>query len=183
MLQANAYVGLGSNLGDRAAQLSAAARALADCAGLELVASSRVYETAPVGPPGQGPYLNAVLWLKSELGCRALLELLLGLEIRAGRQRDAGEVRWGPRCLDLDLLLVGDRCVDEVGLQVPHPRLHERAFVLEPLCDLAPDLRHPIMNCSIAELKSQLAESALASEVEAFDVEVWGPAELLAPGR
>lgn len=128
-----AFLGLGSNLGDRAAHLRAAVAALPD-----VVAVSPVYETAPVGGPGDQPaYLNAVVELSTSLGPRELLERGQRLEAAAERVR---EERWGPRTLDVDVLLVGDLRVDEPDLQVPHPRMGERAFVLAPLADLAPEL-------------------------------------------
>lgn len=128
-----AFLGLGSNLGDRWAHLRAAVAGLPD-----VVAVSSVYETEAVGgPPGQGPYLNAVVELDTELSPRRLLEVARRLEEVAGRVRSE---RWGPRPLDVDVLLVGDLAVDEPDLQIPHPRLWERTFVLAPLADLAPEL-------------------------------------------
>lgn len=127
-----AFLAIGSNLGDRAAHLREAVRGMPD-----VVAVSATYETDPVGGPEQGPFLNAVVELDTELTSRELLELCHRLESAAGRVRTE---RWGPRTLDVDVLLVGDEVVDEPDLQVPHPRLWERAFVLVPLADLAPDL-------------------------------------------
>ena len=125
-----AYLGLGSNLGDRQAHLRAAVAALPD-----VVAVSPVYETDPVGgPPGQGPYLNLVVALETARTPRELLELGQSLEDAAGRVR---KERFGPRTLDVDVLLVGSLCVDEPDLVVPHPRMWERRFVLAPLADLA----------------------------------------------
>ena len=133
---ARAFLGLGSNMGDRRARLSAAVSRLPD-----LVAVSPLYETAALGgPSGQGPYLNAVVELETELTARELLELGHALEAAAGRVR---EVRWGPRSLDVDVLLVGDQVVDEEDLVVPHPRMWERRFVLAPLSRLAPELVPP----------------------------------------
>jgi 2-amino-4-hydroxy-6-hydroxymethyldihydropteridine diphosphokinase len=132
-----AYLGLGSNLGDRAAMLQLAVDDLAADPAVRVVAVSRVYETAPVGGPEQDDYLNAVVAIETELGPRALLTLAQRAEERAGRVRT---VRWGPRTLDVDVLLVGDLHVDEPDLQVPHPRLRERGFVLAPMRDVAPDL-------------------------------------------
>ena len=128
-----AFLGLGSNLGDRWAHLRAAVAALPD-----VVAVSPVYETSPVGgPEDQGPYLNCVVELSTELGPRELLGVAQRLEAAAGRERHE---RWGPRTLDVDVLLVDDLTVDEPDLVVPHPRMWERRFVLTPLADLAPDL-------------------------------------------
>ncbi|MGQ0520946.1 MAG: 2-amino-4-hydroxy-6-hydroxymethyldihydropteridine diphosphokinase [Actinomycetota bacterium] len=128
-----AFLALGSNLGDRLEHLRRAVEGLPD-----VVAVSAVYETDPVGgPAGQPPYLNAVVELDTELDARRLLEAGRALEAAAGRERAE---RWGPRPLDVDVLLVGDAGVDEPDLQVPHPRMWQRAFVLVPLHDLAPDL-------------------------------------------
>jgi 2-amino-4-hydroxy-6-hydroxymethyldihydropteridine diphosphokinase len=129
-----AYLGIGSNLGQRAAHLQAAVDGLAAARGVTVVAVSPVYETEPVGGPAQPDYLNAVVAIDSELDARELLEVARALEAAAGRVR--GE-RWGPRTLDVDLLLLGDERIDEPDLVVPHPRLGERAFVLVPLADLA----------------------------------------------
>lgn len=130
---ARAFLGLGSNLGDRAGHLRRAVSGLPD-----VVAVSPLYETEPVGgPAGQGPYLNLVVELDTELSPRRLLERGQALEQAAGRVRTE---RWGPRPLDVDVLLVGSDSVDEPDLVVPHPRLWERRFVLAPLADLAPEL-------------------------------------------
>jgi len=131
-----AFIGLGSNLGDRRAHLQAAVEALR--AGGDLVGVSPLYETAPVGgPEDQGPYLNVVVELSTAAGPRELLERCRALETAAGRVRT---VRWGPRTLDADVLLVDGWEVDEADLTVPHPRLWDRRFVVRPLADLAPDL-------------------------------------------
>jgi 2-amino-4-hydroxy-6-hydroxymethyldihydropteridine diphosphokinase len=127
-----AFLGLGSNLGDRRAHLWGAVDALPD-----VVAVSPVYETDPVGGPDQGTYLNLVVELDTELTPRQLLELAGELEEAAHRVRDE---RWGPRTLDVDVLWVEGATVDEPDLVVPHPRMWERRFVLAPLRDLAPDL-------------------------------------------
>ena len=124
---------MGSNLGDRWRYLREAVAALPD-----VVAVSTVYETEPLGgPPGQGSFLNAVVQLDTELSPRQLLELAHRLEAAAGRRRVEHH---GPRTLDVDVLLVGDLVVEEPDLVVPHPRMHERRFVLRPLADLAPEL-------------------------------------------
>jgi 2-amino-4-hydroxy-6-hydroxymethyldihydropteridine diphosphokinase len=131
-----AFLGLGSNLGDRRAYLRDAVAALPD-----VVAVSRVFETAPVGgPDDQGPYLNIVVQLDTERSPRELLELCREREAAAARVR---VVRWGPRTLDVDVLWIDGVTVDEPDLIVPHPRMFERAFVLMPLRDLAPDLVPP----------------------------------------
>ncbi len=131
-----AFIGLGSNLGDRETQLVRAVEGLPD-----VVAVSRLYETEPVGgPPGQGPYLNLVVELDTQLGPRGLLDVARRLEDVAGRRRG---VRFGPRTLDVDVLLVGDQVVDDEDLVVPHPRMWQRRFVVDPLAELAPELVPP----------------------------------------
>ena len=129
-----AFVGLGANLGKREATIRAAIAALAKDDGIEVVAVSTLRETEPVGVGPQPRYLNGVAELNTSLRPRALLDRLLATEQRFGRVRVPGE--HGPRTLDLDLLLYGDEQIDEPGLTVPHPRLHEREFVLEPVAEL-----------------------------------------------
>ena len=136
-----AYVGLGANLGDRERTLRAAVDALGAEDGVEVVAVSTLRETDPVGVGDQPRFLNGVAELGTTLTARELLGRLLAIEQRFGRVRVPGE--HGPRTLDLDLLLYGDAQLDEPGLTVPHPRLHERRFVLEPLAELAPGLVVP----------------------------------------
>jgi 2-amino-4-hydroxy-6-hydroxymethyldihydropteridine diphosphokinase len=137
-----AYVALGSNLGDREATLRAAVERLGGAPGIEVVAVSRLRETDPVGPVQDQPrFLNGAVALETTLSARALLARLLEVERELGRTREGPQ--GGPRTLDLDLLLYGEERIDEPGLRVPHPRLHERPFVLEPLADLGwrPDSR------------------------------------------
>jgi 2-amino-4-hydroxy-6-hydroxymethyldihydropteridine diphosphokinase len=131
-----AYVGFGGNLGDPASTLRAAAAELGRRAG-RVRAASPVYRSAPVGVTNQPPFLNAVASLDTPLSADALLDVLLAIEAEQGRVRD---VRWGPRTLDLDLLWFDGELRDDPRLTLPHPRAHEREFVLRPLCDLAPDL-------------------------------------------
>jgi 2-amino-4-hydroxy-6-hydroxymethyldihydropteridine diphosphokinase len=136
-----AYVGLGANLGDREQTLRAAVDALAGEAGIDVIAVSTLRETEPVGVGEQPLFLNGVAELETTLTARELLERLLAIEQRFGRVRTPGA--HGPRTLDLDLLLHGDDVIEEPGLTVPHPRVHERRFVLEPLAELAPGLFVP----------------------------------------
>jgi 2-amino-4-hydroxy-6-hydroxymethyldihydropteridine diphosphokinase len=131
-----AYVGFGGNLGDPAKTLRAAAADLGRRAG-HLAAASPVYRSDPVGLTDQPPFLNAVAAIDTELDPDALLDVLLAVEAEHGRVRD---VRWGPRTLDLDLVSFDDVMRDDPRLTLPHPRAHEREFVLRPLCDIAPDL-------------------------------------------
>jgi len=138
-----AFLGLGSNVGDRWQHLRTATAKLPD-----LIRISPVYETDPVGPPGQGPYLNMVVELSTDRSPRQLLAVARAAEDAAGRVRT---IRWGPRTLDVDVLLVGDQYVNDPDLVVPHPRMWDRPFVLIPLADLAPDLvgdRRPETNGS-----------------------------------
>ena len=152
-----AYVGVGANLGERERTIRRAIEMLAAQPGVELVAVSRLRETEPwgPGPVEQPPYLNGAVALETELGPRDLLELLLDVEQSLGRDRST-EVRFGPRTLDLDLLVHGDLVRDEPGLTLPHPRLHERPFALEPLADLDPQLVVPGRG-TVSELLASLA--------------------------
>ena len=135
-----AYVGLGANLGDREATISRAVELL-DNDAVRVLAVSSLRETDPVGYVDQPRFLNGAAAVETELGPRALLDRLLEIERELGRTREGS--RYGPRTIDLDLLVYGDEVVDEPGLTVPHPRLQERRFALEPLADLDPDLVIP----------------------------------------
>lgn len=146
---ATAYIALGSNLGDRRAHLTGALAALVALPGGEVVAVSPLFETAPVGPPPQGAYLNAAARLETRLDPQELLGRLHEIERAAGRVR--GE-RDAARTLDLDLLLFGDRKLDVPGLCVPHPRMHQRSFVLEPLRRIAAGVVHPVLGEAIETL-------------------------------
>jgi 2-amino-4-hydroxy-6-hydroxymethyldihydropteridine diphosphokinase len=134
-----AYVGIGANLGSREVTIRHAIALLDEARGVEVVAVSSLRETMPWGPVEQPAFLNGAVALETELEPQELLEALLEVERRLGRDRDAATAeRWGPRVIDLDLLLYGELVVDLPGLRVPHPRLHERRFALEPLAELAP---------------------------------------------
>jgi 2-amino-4-hydroxy-6-hydroxymethyldihydropteridine diphosphokinase len=138
---ARAYVGLGSNLGDREASIHAALDRLRATPGIEIVAVSSFRETEPVGYLAQPRFVNAAAAVETELTPRELLDALLAVERSLGRTREGP--RYGPRTIDLDLLLYGDESLREPGLAVPHPRLHERAFALTPLAELDPALVVP----------------------------------------
>ncbi len=149
------YIGLGANLGDRQAGISTALRELAALPTIEIVRTSSLYETAPVGITDQPLFLNRVAAVRSTLSPRALLNALLHLENQMGRTRT---VRWGPRVIDLDLLLYGDTQIAERNLTVPHPHLRERGFVLIPLAEIAPDLRLPGDEITVSDLARQAGE-------------------------
>ena len=144
-------IGVGSNLGDRAAQIASAVQMLAETEGVSLQADSSLIETAPVGGVAQGPYLNGAVVIHSTLSPEAVLERLHAIERAHGRVRP-DPVRWGPRTMDLDLLLYGEHVSQEGAPCVPHPRMHERLFVLEPLAEIAPEMRHPLLCRWIREL-------------------------------
>ncbi len=136
-MTARAYLALGSNLGDRLAHLQLAVDALAGSPGVRVLAISRVYETAPVGGPPQDAYLNAVVAIETDLTPHELLHRCQQIEQLAARERTE---RWGPRTLDVDVLLFDGTRLDTDDLTIPHPRMWERGFVLAPLRDVAPDL-------------------------------------------
>lgn len=145
------FIGLGSNMGDRQGWLEAALVKLATIPDLTLKQRSSLYETEPIGPP-QDSYLNLVQEASSCLGAPELLGNLLRIEVELGRVR---EQKWGPRNIDLDLLLFGEEVIDLPGLKVPHPELHRRGFVLVPLAEIAPELIHPVLGLSVTELAVQ----------------------------
>ena len=150
-----AAIGLGANLGDAAGSVRAAIDALVGLPGTALQAVSRFYRTPAWGVTAQPDFINAVAVLETELEARSLLDALLAIEREHGRVRVDGE-RWGPRTLDLDLLLYGDAVIDAPGLRVPHPHLHERAFALLPLLEIWPDVAIP----GVASVRDCAAEMA-----------------------
>ena len=155
-MPAPASIALGSNQGDRRAHIGSALRAVGALPGTSLIAASNLYETAPIGmPAGEPSFLNAAAVIRTDLPPRDLLKHLLRIEREHGRTRTPGE-RWGSRTLDLDLLTYADRVISEPCLIIPHPRLHERLFVLEPLASIAPDLVIPTLSRTARELLEEL---------------------------
>jgi len=144
------FIGLGSNLGDREANIKAAIDLLNKNTAIDVEKVSSFIETIPEGgPEKQPPYLNGVAGLNTMLPAGSLLNEMLAIEKKLGRKRT---VPWGPRTMDLDLLLYGQQIIDEVNVKVPHPRMHKRLFVLQPLAEIAPDIVHPILKKTIKEL-------------------------------
>lgn len=152
-----AYIAVGSNLGPRHATIHAGLRDLARVPGVRVVRVSSLIQTDPVGPPNQGPYLNGAAELSTDLAPIDLLHAMLAVERLHGRDRSSGE-RWGARTLDLDLLLYDDLAIDEPGLTLPHPRMHERDFVLRPLAEIAAGRRAYVRSPGslLAELRGPL---------------------------
>ena len=144
-----AYLGLGSNLGDREGNIRRALELLAAHPETRVVRVSSFHETEPVGPPGQGMYMNAAAAVTTRLTAEGLLVLCQEIEEALGRVRT---VKWGPRTIDLDILLFGESVIDTGRLKVPHPLMHERRFVLEPLSEVAPDLVHPVLGMTVREM-------------------------------
>jgi 2-amino-4-hydroxy-6-hydroxymethyldihydropteridine diphosphokinase len=156
-------IGLGSNVGDRSGHLHAAIGGIGTLQHTTVLAISDLIETLPVGPVPQGPYVNAAAVVRTALTPRDFLDAMLEIERSRGRDR-ALEQRWGPRTLDLDLLLYADQVIDEPGLTVPHPHLHQRRFVLAPLAQIAPGWRIPGLDRTVSMLLAELDRSEAVQE-------------------
>jgi 2-amino-4-hydroxy-6-hydroxymethyldihydropteridine diphosphokinase len=146
------FIGLGSNLGDRQANLNRAVQLISQ--GLPVLATSSLYQTEPAGLKDQPDFLNSVAHVDTDATAGKLLKILGGIEMLMGRERP---FTGAPRVIDLDLLFFGDAIISQPGLEVPHPRLHQRAFVLVPMAEIAPDFVHPVLHKSMRELLAGLA--------------------------
>jgi 2-amino-4-hydroxy-6-hydroxymethyldihydropteridine diphosphokinase len=162
MQRHHAYIGFGSNLGDRLENCRNAIGALAALPPCSLLKTSSFYETSPVGLVDQPAFINGVVLLETDEDAHWLLSQMLEIEKTFGRIRN---LKWGPRSIDLDLLFFDDQIINTPELSVPHPSLHERRFVLEPLNEVAPDFRHPSLGKSVADLRNDLKDGEQRVEV------------------
>lgn len=156
------FLSIGSNSGDRAANCKKALALLSGSPSVEVVAVSPFYETEPWGVREQARFVNAAVEIRTPLAPHELLALLRSIEAAVGREKT---FRWGPRVIDLDIVFYGARVVDEHGLEIPHPRAQERAFVLVPLNDIAPDFTHPVLGKTVSELLGSLGGARAAKRL------------------
>ena len=155
------YIGFGSNIGDRLKHIQNAIHALSKTEEINLLKISSIYKTAPVGYEAQGEFLNGVAAIQTSLSPLSLLNTLKDIEIAIGRQH---RIRWGPREIDLDILIYGDVCLQTEQLVIPHPEMHLRGFVLVPLAEIAPDLVHPVFQETVQTLLARLEDDKSVSE-------------------
>jgi len=161
MVKREIYIGLGSNLGNRLANIRKAIELMKE-EGIEIMKESSIYETEPVGYKEQGWFLNSVVKARTQFSPEGLWKRLEKIEKVMGRER---EIKWGPRIIDLDILFYGNKVLNGKQLQIPHPELHKRRFVLLPLKEIAPELVHPVLNKTIGEILGELKDN---SEVRLF---------------
>lgn len=157
-----AFIGLGSNIGDKLANLKKAIEGLGKIQGTKVLTVSSLYKTEPVGGVEQDWFVNAVAEVETSLTPRELLNKLLYIEKDLGRVRD---IKWGPRVIDLDIILYDDLVMDEEGLSIPHPYLHKRGFVLVPLAEIAPKVIHPRLRKSVSELMHGIHDNKLIEKI------------------
>jgi len=155
LMRKTAYIGVGSNLGDKPGNCSKAIDLIGGIPGCGLTAQSGVYRTEPVGVEGHAWYVNGVISITSDISAQHLLKNLLAIEVDMGRER---KKKWDPRIIDLDILLFGHDVINEKNLTVPHPLMHLRKFVLVPIVELAPNLMHPVLGKTMAELRDSFSE-------------------------
>lgn len=165
------YIGIGSNLGDSFPQCNLAIREMTADPASRVIEVSPFYRTEPMGKKDQNWFVNAVAALETSRSPRDLLGFLQGIEREMGRER---KEKWGPRIIDLDILFYADWVVREEGLAIPHPRLQERRFVLAPLNDIAPELRHPVLNKSVAKILAELPEGEKVVLLREADQKICG---------